>query len=183
MVKIPVNTDLQIQMKKIILILTILLSGFIVEKANAQLRLNFQVNIGSQPVWGPVGYDHVEYYYLPDIDAFYYVPSQQYIYQQRGRWIFSSSLPPRYYNYDLYSGYKVVVNEPRPYRNAPAYRMQYAQYRNNHSQEIIRNSREPRYFENKNHPDHDKWKQDRRNDNRDNHGNNRNNRGNRRGRN
>jgi hypothetical protein len=60
-------------MKKIILIVTLLLSGFIFTTATAQIRVRFNVNIASQPVWGPVGYDHAEYYYLPDIDMFYYV--------------------------------------------------------------------------------------------------------------
>jgi hypothetical protein len=52
----------------------------------------------------------------------------------------------------------VVVNEDRPYRNAERYRTQYAGYKNNHSQQVIRNSHEEKYFEIKNHPEHDKWK-------------------------
>jgi hypothetical protein len=44
----------------------------------AQVRVN--INIGSQPVWGPVGYDHVDYYYLPDIETYYYVPTRQFVY-------------------------------------------------------------------------------------------------------
>ncbi len=144
-------------MKKTILIAVLLLSGFAFETASAQIRVS--INIGTQPVWGPVGYDHVEYYYIPDIDVFYYVPNRQYIYQERGRWIFSTSLPYRHRGYDIYGGYKVVVNEPRPYRNAVTYRMKYASYKNNHSQQIIRNSQEERYFENRNHPQHNKWKQ------------------------
>jgi hypothetical protein len=46
--------------------------------ASAQVRVN--INIGSQPVWGPVGYDHVDYYYLPDIETYYYVPTRQFVY-------------------------------------------------------------------------------------------------------
>jgi len=83
--------------------------------ANAQVRVNLNVNIGSQPTWGPSGYDYVEYYYLPDIDCYYYVPRHQFVYLSNGRWVFSASLPLRYRSYDLYSGYKVVVNRPHAY--------------------------------------------------------------------
>ncbi len=141
-------------MKKPIFLLAFLLSGFVFETASAQLRVGVNINIGTQPVWGPVGYDYVEYYYLPDIDAYYYVPNHQYIYMSRGRWVFSSSLPYQYRNYDLYNGYKVVINEPRPYRNADMYRSKYGSYRGNHSQEVIRNSHDSRYFENRGHPEY-----------------------------
>lgn len=145
-------------MKKTILIVALLLSGFVFTTANAQVRVRFNVNIGTQPVWGPVGYEHVEYYYMPDIDVYYYVPRQQYVYLQSGRWIFSASLPYRYHDYDINSGYKVVINEPRPYRNAESYRIKYSGYKGRHDQEIIRNSNDSRYFENKGHPEHNKWR-------------------------
>ena len=56
-------------MKKIILIVTILLGGFLFQTASAQIRVRLNLNIATQPVWGPVGYDHAEYYYMPDIDV------------------------------------------------------------------------------------------------------------------
>lgn len=146
-------------MKKITLILTLLLSGFLFEKTEAQIHLGLNVNINSQPIWGPVGYDHVEYYYMPDIDVYYNVPNHQYIYLQGGHWMFASSLPSRFHNYDLYSGYKVVVNEPKPYLHAQTYRTKYAGYKGNHSQQAIRNSHDSKYFGNKNHPEHGKWQQ------------------------
>ena len=146
-------------MKKTILIIALLVSGFAFQTASAQVKFGISVNIGTQPVWGPVGYDHVEYYYLPDIDAYYYVPRQQYIYMDRGRWVSRTYLPYRYNNYDIYSGYKVVINEPTPYRNADVYRSRYGGYRGRHDQEIIRDSRDERYYENKNHPQHRVWRQ------------------------
>lgn len=148
-------------MKKTILIVTLLLGGLIFQTASAQVRVGFNVNIGTQPVWGPVGYDHAEYYYMPDIDMFYNVPRHQYVYQERGRWIFTTSLPYRYRSYDFNSGYKVVINDdPRPYRNVETYRTRYARYKGNHSQEVIRNSQDSKYFVNKDHPQHNKWVND-----------------------
>jgi len=157
-------------MKKTILIAVLLLSGFAFKTATAQIKI--RANIGAQPVWGPIGYDHVEYYYMPDIDAYYYVPTRQYIYQERGRWLFATALPRRYHNYDVYNGYKVVVNDPKPYRNAQNYRTTYAPYKGRHNQEIIRNSHDARYFEVKDHPEHNKWRDERvRNDKKGNHNN------------
>src|SRR5947207_14908973 len=130
-------------MKKIVFVSTILLTlVLLTQKTQAQVRVGVNINIGSQPVWGPVGYDYAKYYYLPDIDAYYYVPRRQFIYLSDGRWIFSASLPVRYH-YDLYSGYKVVINEPRPYLHANVFRERYASYRGRHDQVIIRNSNEP----------------------------------------
>lgn len=140
-------------MKKMILMATFLFASVILcRNANAQVRVGVNINIGSQPVWGPVGYDYAEYYYLPDIDAYYYVPRRQFIYLSNNRWVFSTALPVRYRDYDLYSGYKVVVNEPRPYLHPDVYRSRYAPYRGRHDQVIIRNSNEPKYYVVKGHP-------------------------------
>lgn len=144
-------------MKKYLLVLFLALGGSAFQSANAQVHIS--VNIGSQPVWGPVGYDYVDYYYLPDIDVFYNVPRRVYYYEDGGRWIYSRYLPVRYRSYDLYSGYKVVINnDPRPYRNIATYRTRYAPYRGRRDQVIIRNSNDSRYYEIKEHPNHGQWK-------------------------
>ena len=117
----------------------------IFKNADAQIRFNVNVNIGSQPRWGPVGYDHVDYYYLPDIETYYYVPTHQFIYLQGGQWVFSYNLPPMYRGYDLYSGYKVVVNQPRAYLYFDRDRRMYSNYRDVHSQRMIYNSNDRRY--------------------------------------
>jgi hypothetical protein len=136
------------------------------------------LNVGVQPIWGPVGYDYVEYYYLPDIDVYYYVPNHQYIYMRSGRWTFSSSLPIMYRNYDLYSGYKVVVNEPKPYQNHNIYKEKYNGYRGNNGQKVIRNSHDTKYFVNKKHPEHNKWKKEQDRKMKNDRGNSKNNRNN-----
>lgn len=139
-------------MKKIIICAVILATAFVTKSAYAQVRVNLNVNIASQPLWGPTGYDHVDYYYLPDIECYYYVPNRQFVYLSGKRWIFSASLPSRYRNYDLNTGYKVVVNEPKPYLHFKQHRDRYSNFRNNHSQTIIRNSNEPKYYVVKGHP-------------------------------
>ncbi|MFT4203748.1 MAG: hypothetical protein QM610_07495 [Chitinophagaceae bacterium] len=112
----------------------------------AQSQVSISVNIGSQPLWGPTGYDHVDYYYLPDIEMYYYVPSGQYIYYHNGRWVWVSTLPAAYRNFDFYNSYKVVLNSPRPYLNHKHNVAQYGKFKNNRSrQEVIRDSRDTKY--------------------------------------
>src|SRR5687768_11163394 len=138
-------------MKKVILILLMAVGCFIFKPATAQVSAT--INIGAQPVWGPVGYSYVDYYYLPDIEAYYYVPSRQFIYSTNGRWIFATTLPYRYRGYNIYSGYKVVINEPRPYLQFGAHKIKYAKYKgNNGRQVIIKNSNDPKYYVVKGHP-------------------------------
>jgi len=127
-------------MKKIMLSMLFAIASLaIVNTSKAQVSVN--INIGTQPEWGPVGYDYAEYYYLPDIESYYYVPKRQFVYYSGNRWVFSSSLPPVYANYDLYSGYKVVVNKHNAYRYFNDHKVRYVKYKNyNNRQVVIRNS-------------------------------------------
>lgn len=126
-------------------------------------QINVSINIGRQPAWGPVGYDHVDYYYLPDIESYYYVPDRVYIYRYGNDWRRSAVLPARYANYDVYHAHKVVINGVnRPYLFHDRYRKEYYGYRNKHDQVAIRDSRDRRYFVNKGHPQHNEWKKDNR---------------------
>lgn len=91
-------------------VLKLIVAGFILfltNAANAQVSVN--VNIGTPPLWGPVGYTEVRYYYLPDVEAYYDVQTSMFIYYGGGVWLHRTYLPSRYRNYDLYNGYKVVI--------------------------------------------------------------------------
>jgi hypothetical protein len=116
-------------------------------ESKAQVSVGLNVNIGSQPVWGPVGYDYVDYYYMPDIDVYYNVPTRQYVYYEGNTWVKRASLPPRYVNYNVYNGYKVVVNKPKPYLNHGYYQSTYAKYKGGKGpkQIIIRDSKDEKY--------------------------------------
>jgi hypothetical protein len=139
-------------MKKVIFATAVILGCFSIKTANAQIHLNVGINIGSQPDWGPTGYDHVDYYYMPDIDAYYDINAHQYVYYNNNVWVHTASLPPRYANYDVYHGYKVVVNEHTPWVHNDVYRKKYTSYKGRHDQTVIRDSHETKY---KNH-----WKGD-----------------------
>jgi hypothetical protein len=110
-------------MKKLLLMAAIGISALLASPAKAQVSLN--VNIGSQPQWGPSGYDHVDYLYMPEIESYYYVPTRRFIYYSGNRWVHSAYLPERYRSYDLRRGRKVVINEDRPYLRDRDFRSQY----------------------------------------------------------
>jgi hypothetical protein len=142
-------------MKKQILLLAVFMMAAFYQGANAQVSIG--VNIGIQPVWGPVGYDHADYYYFPDIETYYDVQARMYTWFDHGAWITRPELPPRYRTFDLYHSYKAVINEPRPWMHHDRFRGQYIQFRGRHDQMVIRDSHEPKYFENPGHPEHAKW--------------------------
>ncbi|MBC7862641.1 MAG: hypothetical protein IAF38_06670 [Bacteroidia bacterium] len=96
---------------KTLKLITITLLMFVTCKVNSQVTVN--VNIGSPPQWGPVGSTEVRYYYLPDVESYYDVPSAMFIYYEGGVWVHRDFLPVRYKNYDLFYGYKVVITDYR----------------------------------------------------------------------
>jgi hypothetical protein len=119
---------------------------------HSKAQVNVNVNIGAQPLWGPTGYDVVEYYYLPDLQMYYYVPSHQFVYLNGANWVFARGLPARYRGYDLYSGYKVVIKEPKPYLHFNSHKVKYVGYKGaKGKQVIIRDSKDPKYYVVKGH--------------------------------
>ena len=139
-------------MKKFLLATALFTGSMICTSAGAQVRVSFHANIGNQPLWGPAGYDYAPFYYLPDLDMYYDVQVRQFVYFDRGRWIYTTALPVNYRNYDLYGGYKVVINDQRPFMRHDAYRNQYKRFKNyRNRQVIIRNSHDRRYAPYYNH--------------------------------
>ena len=149
-------------MRPFFTLIAVLFLGSVVD---AQIGIGLGFNGDRQPVWGPTGHDHVEYYYLPDIEVYYSVPQHRYCYNEDGRWVGKSLLPSRYQGYDLYTSYKVVVNELAPYRHYETYREKYSSYKGRHDQQPICDSRDSKYFVNKNHPEHNNWVKHQRHDN------------------
>ncbi len=110
-------------MKKLVFAAMLFMSIFF-----AQAQVSINVNIGTPPSWGPQGYDDDRYYYLPDIDVYYDVNQSVFIYDNGGKWIREKRLPSRYRQYDLYSGYKVVLTDYRgdaPYTYHTKHRANY----------------------------------------------------------
>ncbi|MFA5817115.1 MAG: hypothetical protein WC865_16025 [Bacteroidales bacterium] len=110
--------------------LKLIVIGMVLFLASAvQAQVSVSLNIGSPPLWGPAGYTDVRYYYLPDVQAYYDVQSSIFIYNSGGSWVRRANLPLRYRNYDLYSGYKVVMTDYRgntPYTHFNEHKAKYA---------------------------------------------------------
>jgi hypothetical protein len=114
-------------MKKIILGMLASLVVLTASTVETKAQVNLSIQIGA---WNPPSeYAGTNYYFLPDVDSYYYVPTHQYVYLEGSRWVFRNSLPARYASYDIRSGYKVAVNRPRAYTYYNVDRNRYARYR------------------------------------------------------
>jgi hypothetical protein len=115
------------------ILLSVILLGAIPALSMAQT----DNNTTAQPQWGPAGYQQADYYYLPDVESYYSVASRQFIYLSNGRWLYSAILPNQYKKYDLYSGYKVIINRPRPFLNFSEDKVVYAKYKNQKNKQVL----------------------------------------------
>jgi hypothetical protein len=66
-----------------------------------------------------------DYYYLPDVDAYYDVNDQCYFYFNGDSWISAAYLPGEYQNFDWRTARRFEVRTPRPYMNDDFYRSRY----------------------------------------------------------
>jgi hypothetical protein len=146
------------QSKLIFLLYALVLTGIAVSSINCWGAGTLGVNINDQPIWGPEGYDRADYYYIPDIDSYYSVSEHQYIYRDGSAWTHGATLPASYGSYDPYHSYKVVINnEATPYQNHDTHVTKYAPLKGKKDQPVIRDSKDPKYFGIKDHPQHDNW--------------------------
>lgn len=92
-----------------ILLFALLLGSF--SGLNAQVSVN--VNLGTPPVWAPADRVETQYYYLPEVDAYYDVPASRFIYVNNGSWVRSERLPKRFNGYNLRGGKVVYLTDYR----------------------------------------------------------------------
>lgn len=117
-------------MKKIYLLSAMVLAGLFANKAQAQISVHIGFNVPVRPVYAPqpqVIYnddfdDSDDYYYLPEVEAYYSVPLQCYFYNDGNRWVRAQYLPGAYRNYDWRSARRFEIRGRRPYMNHDAYR-------------------------------------------------------------
>jgi hypothetical protein len=113
-------------MKKLIIMSAIAMSGLMYQTANAQIGVHFNINLGARPVIverAPV-YD-ADYYYLPEVEAYYSVSQNCYYYQDGGSWVSAAYLPGRYHDFDWRRSNHYAVREARPYLHNDVYRSRY----------------------------------------------------------
>jgi len=148
------------------ILITFILGLFLSGSAFAQVT----VFVGTPPSWGPVGYDNVQYYYLPDVESYYDVHNSRFIYYERGTWVHRRYLPRHYRSYDLYNGYKVVMSDYRgntPYVHFKDYKVKYAKgykgqpqksigMKPDHRKQGVKNANRSRSYQKASKPGHNK---------------------------
>jgi hypothetical protein len=92
--------------------------------------LQAQVRQYTNPGWAPAYYSGVRYYYIPDIETFYDLVNQDFVYLDDGQWQFSDGLPPMYSGFDLYNAYVVALdlNVFQPWMHFHLYVSNYPRY-------------------------------------------------------
>lgn len=131
-------------MKKVVYFALVFLGIGFIQVGKAQV--NVSINIGNQPLWGPVGHTYARYYYMPEIDIYYDVVHRRYTYYQGNRWVTKSKLPAKYKKINLYRTYKVVLNDRNPWQYHRTHRITYSRYANNYSQVVLRDARREREY-------------------------------------
>ena len=117
-----IKFNLKIKIMKLQKILMIAVLGIAFSSAQAQVQATVKL-----PGWGVAGNDDATYYYIPATETYYDVRKAEYVHQQDGKWMRTSTLPTAYKNYDLYSGYKVVLTDDKePYGDYENMRVKYA---------------------------------------------------------
>jgi hypothetical protein len=115
-------------MKKFILPIIIAASSLISQTASAQISVSVQFGTPAVRVYRPapqpaVVYD--DFYYLPDVEAYYSVPEHCYYYMDGRRWVSAAYLPGRYHDYDWRYARRYQVRAVRPYEQHNVYRNRY----------------------------------------------------------
>ncbi|MFZ6025770.1 MAG: hypothetical protein ACOYVG_15105 [Bacteroidota bacterium] len=152
-------------MKKKILPIAIVLSVILINTADAQVRVNLNVNIGQRPAWGLPGNYAGDFYYFPEIDVYYNIPQHRFVYFDRGRWIYVYDLPRAYRGFDLYRGQKIVINDPNPFARPHYYRERYGRQYMAYRQPVVMVDKR-RGYHHDDDDDDDRWERrddDRRN--------------------
>ena len=153
-------------MKKLILMSAIVLGGLGIQTANAQLGIRINLNLGTRPVYVPAQQPEVvynDYYYLPEVEAYYSVGENCYYYQDGERWIAAAYLPGRYHDFNWRTARRFEIHSNRPFMNHNVYRGRFGGFAN-------RNDYYARAYPNRDRSnDRDRYNNDRdRNDNRGN---------------
>lgn len=85
---------------------------------STQAQVSVNINLGTPPVWAPTNAVATQYYYLPDVDMYYDVPAQRFLYVKNGGWVRAEHLPARYSGYNLRNGKVIYLTD---YRGATPY--------------------------------------------------------------
>jgi hypothetical protein len=82
------------------------------------------------PSWAPPYVQGVRYYYLPDIETYYDLTNQEFVYLNNGQWYYSRTLPAIYADFDLDNCFTVAIdyNTYQPWMHQQYYVSHYPRY-------------------------------------------------------
>lgn len=120
-------------MKKSVILSAILFSGFVYNTAKAQVSIHVGFNTPVRHVYVPApqpvetvyddDFDNSDdYYYLPEVEAYFSISLNRYFYYDDNRWVSAAYLPGAYRNYDWRTARRFEVRGRRPYMNHDVYR-------------------------------------------------------------
>jgi hypothetical protein len=129
-------------MKKLALISALVMGGLFCNTAYAQIGINLGFHLGSHhnapiaqiaveaPIYTETASSNYDYYYLPDVGAYYSIAEQCYYYNDGNNWI-SAAYLPGYNNYDWRNARHYEVRAHRPYLNDGVYSSRYGGHTGN----------------------------------------------------
>ena len=84
----------------------------------------------NNPVWAPPYFPGVRYYYLPDLETYYDIESQEFVYLNDGQWNFSPECPFINTGFDLNNCFAIAldVNVYQPWMHHHYYISHYPRY-------------------------------------------------------
>lgn len=121
-------------MKKSVILSAILFGSLVYSTAEAQISIHLGFNVpvrrvvyapAPQPVetvYNDDFDDSDDYYYLPEVEAYYSLSRHCYFYNDGARWISAAYLPGAYRNYDWRAARHFEIRGRRPYMNHDIYR-------------------------------------------------------------
>ncbi len=140
-------------MKKLMILSAIVAGGFVSQNADAQIGFHISLHFGdTRPVYeAPAPVYNDQYYYLPEVEAYYSVREHCYYYNDGYNWVSAAYLPGAYRNYDWEHARRFAVNEPRPYLHNDVYRSRYGGVEH---RDWDRNDHDNRMYADRAHDDH-----------------------------
>ncbi len=148
-------------MKKLIIMSALVMGGLGIKTADAQFGIRINLHLGARPVYVPAPqpvvvdeqpvYDNDDYYYLPEVDAYYSIGEQCYYYQDGDRWVSAAYLPGRYHDFDWRMAKHYEVHANRPYMHNDVYRSRFGRYAD-------RNDYYARAYQERGHYDNDAYR-------------------------
>jgi hypothetical protein len=133
-------------MKQLVILSAIAAGSLFISKANAQVSIQFGINIPTHRVYVPAPQppvveepayddndnvnvsDDDDYYYLPEVEAYYNVGAGCYYYNDGSRWVSCAYLPGAYHDYNWRTAVRYEVRASRPFMRHDYYRSRWGGY-------------------------------------------------------